>query len=244
MEQVKSIEALKLVLDEEMGNLANGAYLEQVLTPGFVDKRIYAIYLIETYHYTYHNARNQALVATRPERGDVRYMKYCLKHAMEEAGHELMALHDLKKAGYSSIDYKVMTDEDLPKPLMETEVLISYLYRVSSTGNPLARLGYSFWAERVYEYLAPLMMMFNHLGVEKSAMTFLTDHSSIDQEHAIEVDRAINMFAKNDQDWADIENCMRTSLRLKARVMDAVFLEFVKLKEGSSTRYAFLNEPK
>lgn len=242
MKHATTIDELKLILDDEMGNLANGAYLEKVLTPGFVDKRIYAIYLIETYHYTYHNARNQALVATRPERGDVRYMKYCLKHAMEEAGHELMALHDLKKAGYSTVDYKLMEDSDLPRPLMATEVLISYLYRVSTTGNPLARLGYSFWAERVYEYLAPLMLMFGHLGVEKSAMTFLTDHSSIDQEHAIEVNRAINMFAKTEQDWIDIENCMKTSLRLKARVMDAVFEEFVKLKEGTSDRYSFLNK--
>ena len=238
----KTIAELKLILDDEMGNLANGDNLEKVLTPGFVDKRLYAIYLIETYHYTYHNARNQALVATRPEKLDARYMKYCLKHAMEETGHELMAVHDLKKAGFLQKELKEFRDTDLPKPLMTTEVLIAYLYRVSTTGNPLARLGYSFWAERVYEYLAPLMEMFTHLGVEKSAMTFLTDHSTIDADHAEEVDRAINMFAKTEQDWEDIENCMRTSLRLKARVMDSVFEEFVKLKKGTSNRYDFLNK--
>lgn len=238
----KSTADLKLVLDLEMENMVNVDNLEKVLTPGFVDKRLYAIYLIETYHYTYHNARNQALVACRPERTDPRYMKYCLKHAMEETGHELMALHDLKKAGWNLVDIKDQKDTDLPKPLMQTEVLIAYLYRVSTTGNSLARLGYSFWAERVYEYLAPLMEMFNHLGIEKSAMTFLTDHSEIDAGHAEEVDRAINMFVKTEEDWSDIEECMKTSLRLKARVMDAVFDEFVKLKEGTSTRYNFLNK--
>jgi hypothetical protein len=242
MKRASSTEELKLILDEEMGNIVNAEYLELVLTPGFVDKRIYAIYLIETYHYTYHNARNQALVATRPECRDIRYMKYCLKHALDEAGHELMALHDLKKSGYFSIDYKEMKDSDLPKPLMATEILIAYLYRVSTTGNPLTRLGYSFWAERIYEYLSPLMAMFSQLGVEKSAMTFLVDHSVIDAEHAIEVDRAINMFAKTPQDWEDIEDCMKTSLRLKAKVMDAVFEEFVKLKKGTSDRYNFLNK--
>ncbi len=238
----KTIAELKLVLDDEMGNLANGDNLEKVLTPGFVDKRLYAIYLIETYHYTFHNARNQALVATRQDKLDVRYMKYCLKHALEETGHELMTVHDLKKAGYYQKELREFQPSDLPQPLMATEILIAYLYRVSTTGNPLARLGYSFWAERVYEYLAPLMQMFGALGVEKSAMTFLTDHSDIDADHAEEVDKAINMFAKTEQDWADIEECMKASLRLKARVMDAVFEEFVKLKEGTSDRYKFLNK--
>jgi hypothetical protein len=231
---MKSLEWLKESLDREMEMLVAGPNLEKLLEPGFVDKRIYAIYLIETYHYTFHNARNQALVATREDVRDVRYMKFCLKHALEEAGHELMAYHDLKKAGYN------IELEAIPKPLMATDLLVAYLYRTSTHGNPIARLGYSFWAERIYEYFAPVMGLIGKLGIDKAATTFLTDHSEIDKDHAEQVDRAITMFVKTDTDWQAVHDTMVTSLRLKAKIMDAVFEEFIKLKEGTSTRYSFL----
>ncbi len=233
---MKSIEWLKESLEKEMELLVAGPNLEKLLEPGFVDKRIYAIYLIETYHYTFHNARNQALVATRTDVTDVRYMKFCLKHALEEAGHELMAFHDLKKAGYP------IELANLPAPLMSTDILVAYLYRISSTGNPLARLGYSFWAERIYEYFAPVIGLIAKMGIEKSATTFLSDHSEIDKEHAAQVDNAIMMFAKNEADWQAIHDTMVASLRLKAKIMDAVFEEFIKLKEERSNRYLFLNK--
>ncbi|MBS1970541.1 MAG: iron-containing redox enzyme family protein [Bdellovibrionales bacterium] len=231
-----SLKQLKERLTQEFMKLGSSPYLAQVMEPGFADKRLYGLYLLETYHYTYHNARNQALVATRPERMDVRYAKFCLKHAEDEMGHELMALHDLKNLGYD------VPDEDhLPKPLTATETLIAYLYHVSRNGHPLARLGYSFWAEQSYGYIQPLLEMISGgLGVPNKAMTFFREHSSIDEVHAKQVEETIERFAKTKEDWSAIEECMVNSLILTARMMDQVFEDFMKVKAGETARVPFI----
>jgi hypothetical protein len=230
-----SLENLKLRLEKTVEELMGGPNLEKVMTPGFADKRLYAIYLTETYHYTRHNSRNQALVATRREHIDPRYLKFCLRHAEEEVGHELMALHDLKNMGFQ------VTEESLPRPLNSTLTLISYLYQVAQYENPLARLGYSFWAERSYQYIRPLLnLLSTGLGIEKKSMTFFNEHSEIDVDHAKMVDDTIGRFAKTEHDFIAIGDCLETSLRLTSGMMDEVFCEFVKIKEGNSSRYTFL----
>lgn len=230
-----SIEKLNARLEFEMENLSRSPNLEKVLEPGFVDKRLYAIYLCETYHYTLHNARNQALVATRRDTSNIQYMKYCLKHALEETGHEMMALHDLKNLGFE------VSEKTLPKPLMTTETLVAYLYHISEHFSPLARLGYSYWAERSYEFIQPLLAMLSDgIGVPKKAMTFFNEHSEIDAKHAEEVEESIKRFVKTEEDWNAVEEVMVGSLILTTRMMDEVFDQFCNLKEGKPTRYKFL----
>lgn len=231
-----SLANLKEKLNQTMESLAGGPNLEKVMTPGFADKRLYAIYLTETYHYTKHNARNQALIATRPENIDPRYMKFCLRHAEEEVGHELMALHDLKAMGYS------VEEKTLPTALNATQALIGYLYFIAEKGHPLARLGYSFWAERSYDYIRPMLNLISGpLGIEKKAMTFFNEHSEIDVNHAKQVDEVIERFVKTPEEWAAVESCMVTSLTLTARMLDEVFFEFTKLKNNEPIRYQFLS---
>ena len=230
-----SIEKLKARLELEMDNLQQSENLFKVLEEGFADKRLYGIYLTETFHYTFHNSRNQALVAARKDTMNINYMKYCLKHAGEEAGHEMMAFHDLKSLGFDA-DVK-----DLPSPLKTTQALIAYLYYIAEYGNPVARLGYSFWAERSYEYIQPILKLLSEgLEVGKKSMTFFNEHSEIDIQHAIDVENAIAKYAKTDQDWQDIEDCMVNSLLLTTRMLDEVLDEFVKVKEEKETRYKFL----
>ncbi len=230
-----NVKALNARLETEMENLSRSPNLEKVLEPGFVDSRLYAMYLCETYHYTLHNARNQALVATRRDATNIQYMKYCLKHALEEAGHEMMALHDLKSLGF---DINV---ETLPKPLVSTETLVAYLYHISEHFSPVARLGYSYWAERSYEFIQPLLAMLSDgIGIPKKAMTFFNEHSEIDAKHAEEVEEAINRFVKSPEDWNAVEEVMVGSLILTTRMMDQVFDEFCKLKDGQISRYTFL----
>lgn len=93
--------------------------LSKTILSGDFDVRLYAIYLLETYHYTVHNSRNQALVGASLElSADIQYLKFCLKHAYEEAGHELMALHDLKTLGLSELP------SPLPTPVQANEILL------------------------------------------------------------------------------------------------------------------------
>ncbi len=215
---------------------SNSANTLRLLSLDHVDRRIYGLFLIETYHYTRHNARNQALVATRDERLDVNYMKFCLKHAMEEAGHEYMAFADLNSLGAR------FSEDELPEPLEDTKTLIAYLYHVSQHGNPLARLGYSFWAESCYAYTNSTKEIFKEaLGIQSNQMTFLEAHAAIDEAHFEEVKFAINRFVKTDADWKALEEVMLHSLLLTGRVMDNVIGQYLDMVDGKPTRYAILD---
>lgn len=208
----------------------------RTIQEGKVDKKLYALYMFETFHYTYHNARNQALVGVRLPEGYTQYQKFCFEHANEETGHELMALHDV----LSALGTK-QKPVNLPKPLPATEVLIGYLYWISVQGNPLQRLGYSFWAENSYAYINPLVEKIKTtLALKTSQMTFFIAHSAIDKDHAEEVQRMIVNHCKTDEDWADVTRVAETSLRLTGNMLEDVYWEHQKLIRGEAKGYEFL----
>ncbi|NOK36002.1 iron-containing redox enzyme family protein [Corallococcus exercitus] len=210
--------------------------LARAIRTGEFTPELYMIYMLETYHYTAHNARNQALVGLVHNENPV-YMKFCFEHAAEEAGHELMALHDLRSLGRTGAALVP------PQPLPETETLIAYLYWVSRSGNPVRRLGYSFWAESSYKHINPLVgRVKQQLGLKDSQLTFFVAHSSIDEAHAEEVRTVIERVAKTDEDWEAITETAETSLRLTGRMLDAVHGEFRKLMGGEKSRYVAARE--
>lgn len=231
-----TLETLKETLDNSWDNILAQSSFVQGITTGNFDDRLYAMYLVETCHYTVHNPRHQALVGVRAEDHGPGYQRYCFQHAEEETGHELMALHDMMSLGLEEGTFA------LPPPLPDTEILIAYLYWISGQGNPLQRLGYSFWAEQSYSYIAPLIQKIQvTLGLTASQMTFLTAHAQIDVTHAKEVTDMVVQQCKTEQDWCDIERVMVTSLDLTSRMMDLVYREYEKLRDGENSPYTFLN---
>ncbi len=200
-----------------------------------VDKSLYVIYMIETYHYTAHNARNQALVGVRHAE-NVQYSKFCFEHASEEVGHEKMALHDVMSIGLKEHAF------DIPAPLPETEILIAYLYWISLTGNPLQRLGYSYWAENAYQYINPLIEGLREtLELKPSQLTFFIAHSDIDADHFDEIKSIMQRTCKSEADWEDIARVMETSLRLTGAMLEASYEEYERYVSGTSNRYRFLD---
>ena len=229
-----TVESLREELAAEWRRLLAGSDLARLVLEGTYDRRLYALYLIETFHYTRENPRHQALVGARPD-VDPGYARFCFKHASEEVGHEMMAVHDLRSLGHD------VEAGDLPAPLEATEVLSSYLYRTAQTGHPLARAGYSFWAESSYEHIGPLLAAAqDQLGIEDRNMTFLVAHARIDADHAQEIDQVLRRFAVTRDDWDAVERVMRTSLRLTVDMLDAVALEYRAVAEGRSGRVAHL----
>lgn len=221
------VDRLDLILGEEFMRILQGDRLARAMQPGFADVRLYASYLVQTYHYTWHNPRHQALVVSTKREFPVGYAKYCLSHSREEWGHEQMALNDLR-----SLDFT----DDLarwPQPLPETRKLIDYLYEISATGSPYARLGYTFWAERCYGFInSSLKEMAKKLALGPGSMTFLVEHSTIDETHAREVEETIAEFVKTPEDEAAVREVMLVSLKLTVEMMDAVFDNFLAMKTG------------
>jgi pyrroloquinoline quinone (PQQ) biosynthesis protein C len=226
---------LKTKLDQEWADLFRTSSFIKAVQAGEATKALYGLYLLETYHYTRHNARNQALVGVRSEEHDPQYQRFCFHHAADEAGHELMALHDVRSLGVSDVQSK------LPAPLPETTTLVAYLYWISFQGNPAQRLGYSFWAENCYEHILPLMgQVTEKLGLTSAQTTFFVAHADIDVEHAAQVQAMLVRQCRTAEDWAAVAEVMTVSLRLTGRMMDAVYDEYLRLTAGTSDRCDFL----
>lgn len=200
-----------------------------------ISKELFAIYMLETYQYTKHNPRNQALVGARNISIPHKYRSYCYKHAREETGHEEMALSDVRALGFE------LPDVELLKPLPATETLIAYLYWISSQGNPVQRLGYSYWAENCYRYINPTIEQLSRvLSLQKNQLSFFIAHSSIDEKHAKEVTDMITLYCKSDDDYNDICRVMETSLYLTGKILSNVYVEYEQLLRGDISQYQFL----
>lgn len=232
----KFFSQLDAQLDQMWGDLIKTSPLLASIEEGRMTRALYAMYMLETYHYTAHNARNQAMVGLRPECG-APYMKFCLEHAADEVGHEKMALHDVLSMGLKDADIVV------PPPLLETEVLISYLYWVSVTGNPLQRLGYSYWAESCYGYINPLIEKIQkQLQLKPSQMTFFVAHSDIDEDHFLEVRNTIKRTCKTPADLEAVRKVMVHSLQLTGKMLDGVYAAYERHLSAPSEAHAFLRD--
>jgi hypothetical protein len=202
------------------------------------DRRIIAIYLIQVYHYAFHTSRNQALVGVNLRNTDTQYMQFCFEHALEEAGHELMALHDLETIGI-----KFNNSDEIPGPLPATEQLVAYLYYISSQGNPVQRLGYSYWSETSYSFIRAFMdILMVSMKLQKNQMTFFYSHSNIDEKHADDVTRILLKVCKTDKDWESVKKVAKITLALTNTMFHESFEEFLRLREGESSEYSFINE--
>lgn len=231
---------------DELEELIRSEWKEALSQPriaGFIDtaaandRRIIAVYLIQVYHYAFHTARNQALVGVNLANTHTQYMQFCFEHALEETGHELMALHDLE-----SIGIKFNGRENIPQALPSTDLLIAYLYFVASQGNPVQRLGYSYWSETSYSFIRTFMdILIQSMDLEKKQMTFFYSHSHIDDKHAKDVAEILVKVCKTEEDWNAVKQVAKITLRLTKDVFHESFEEFLKLSRGESSAYSFIN---
>ncbi|HVH44632.1 MAG TPA: iron-containing redox enzyme family protein [Labilithrix sp.] len=200
------------------------------------ERTLYALWLCQVAHLTRHTSAHQALVGTRIAEIDHRYARFCFEHALEEVGHENMALHDLRQMGLQAASI-----EALPAPLPETERLTAYLYYVAERGHPAARLGYSYWAEKCYPFLQPLISGVKaKLGLSNTQMTFFVSHSTIDEKHGRDVERIVEHVCKTPEDWYSVRRAMADTLDLSVEIFSAVHAEAQKVAAGTSLYTEFL----
>ncbi len=202
------------LVKEEWRQITETNPLARYVRQNKVDKELYYVLISQNYHYTKHNARNQALVGVRSLDAPDAYTSFCFHHAHEETGHENMALHDLRTLNLGHKDLVPMTPE--------TETFIAYVYWVASTGSPFRRLGYSFWAESVYVHIDGLLAKIKaDLALAPKQMTFFVAHSAIDEEHAVEVRKILELCPE--EQWPDVENVMLTTIRLTGSLLTSVY---------------------
>ena len=115
----------------------------------------------------------------------------------------------------------LLNKDDLQrKPLPATEALIGYLYFVAFKYGPLPRLGYSFWAEDVYEQIdEALVKIRKDLSLADKNMTFFVAHAKIDEKHIDQVTDCIERFVKTPAEQAAVEQVARTTIFLTGQML-------------------------
>ena len=223
---------IESAIERKWGEILGSSRLVRSIMTDGLRIELYTIYMLETFHYTAHNARNQAAAGIQHAAHNAMYAKFCFEHAAEETGHEKMALHDLRALGIA------VDEESLPPPLPETETLIGYLYWISTNGNPYRRLGYSLWAESSYQYINPIVSKVQEtLSLTDSQLTFFRAHSEIDDEHAKQVRQTILRTCKKEEDWVALRDVALTSLDLTGRMLEGVYNDYRQLQDGVSPRF-------
>ena len=127
----------------------------------------------------------------------------------EEKGHDLWILNDIAAAGGDR--HAVAQGQ----PHLSTELMVSYAWDSITRGNPVSFFGMVLVLEGTSVNLATPMaaLIQQQLGLPDSAMTYLTSHGSLDQDHirffAALMDKVTDM-----DDQAAIVHMARVMFRL------------------------------
>ena len=138
----------------------------------------------------------------------------------EEKGHDLWILNDIAAAGGDR--HAVAQGQ----PHLSTELMVSYAWDSITRGNPVSFFGMVLVLEGTSVNLATPMaaLIQQQLGLPDSAMTYLTSHGSLDQDHirffAALMDKVTDM-----DDQAAIVHMARVMFRLYGDVFRSLPME-------------------
>jgi hypothetical protein len=178
----------------------------------------YASYLRQVFHHTRENPQIQAL-ATVYFRGHQRAaIKRFFKHASSEIGHDQLALEDLKTLGE---DVDALPYEN---PLPETTALLAFPFYQIHNLNPVGYLGYLFFLEFLPTGSGgALMTALDRVGVPRTAMRFLHDHSTIDVGHNRMMENYAEILITTQRELRSVVYAMQVTGVLYARMIEAAF---------------------
>jgi pyrroloquinoline quinone (PQQ) biosynthesis protein C len=167
------------------------------------------------YFYTSVNPQIQALAAVHFKGQQKRFVKQFFKHAISEIGHDSLALNDLRTLGYD-IDF-ISRGE----PSAQTQALISYPFFLIQHKSPVSYLGYLFHLEFAPTAIGDEAIEgFLKSGIPLSALTFLTEHATVDLVHNKLMESYIEGLVKTNEDYYNVVTAMRNTAEYHTRMMD------------------------
>ncbi|MES3004110.1 MAG: iron-containing redox enzyme family protein [Pseudomonadota bacterium] len=208
------VASLRLAVDAEWARIKTSGFWQRVMTAP-VTSSLWKDLMLQVYHYSKHNSTNQAVTAFVPAPEGL--LKFVYRHAAEELGHERMVTHDLKSVG-------LLDEADLTAaPFPATEALTGYLYYVALRYGPVARLGYSFWAEGAHSHIQEVLGKIRQdLQLTSKNVTFFGAHAEADEQHILQVEDAIAKYAVTPQEQELVTRVAQTTLFLTGQLLEEV----------------------
>ncbi|MCG8424838.1 MAG: iron-containing redox enzyme family protein [Proteobacteria bacterium] len=228
METRALFEQLAAAEQEGWNEIYEGDFIRHLRTHG-IDRDLYVALMTEIYHYTRHNAQNQALAVLGVQSDRLALLKYCLHHAYQEAGHDQMVIRDLAQVGVQR------ETVESSNPLPETQAFVAYLYQLAHNRDATHRLGYSYWAENAYAYISELIEAIKRdVKLTDDQLTFFVEHSTIDEAHFAQVKNIIANSCVTEEQQAGALDALKVTLRLTGNIMDAVYREVQKRRSRTA----------
>ncbi len=190
----------------------------QRLASGELGVEHYKAYLRQVFHHTRENPQLQALATVYFKGHQRSVVKRFFKHATSEIGHDQLALQDLQALGE---DVSQMPVEN---PLPATSALLAWGFYQIYVKNPVAYLGYLYFLEFTPTSSgAHYMDQLRGLGVPDEGLTFLQDHTTIDQGHNRLMHSYLDDLVTSSDDAQVVAYSMRTTGHLYARMIEDAF---------------------
>jgi pyrroloquinoline quinone (PQQ) biosynthesis protein C len=190
----------------------------QRLQRGEVGLDHYAAYLRETYFYTREDPQKQATATARFRGADREMVKYFLRHALSEVGHDQMALNDLATIGFDTSP--IPAEEPLPATIAMT----GFAYYAIHYRQPISYLGWLYFLEFLPTSSGGgIAAALTRIGVPETAMTFLDEHRTVDTQHNKLMRIYADHMIRTHGDLAEVAYAMTVTGALFANMLEGAF---------------------
>jgi thiaminase len=155
----------------------------------WTERRAYADWLVQTYYYVRHSTRLLATAAGRfaqDEAGDTLHHRFAV-HIAEEKRHEQLALHDLKKLGFTLGDF---AERHPTRIFYETQY-----YKIERQG-PAVLFGYILPLEAIGPASGKRVLAAVTTAFGPKTDTFLRVHADEDEDHIQKALRLLELVSE------------------------------------------------
>jgi pyrroloquinoline quinone (PQQ) biosynthesis protein C len=214
MEVSSSFETIYSEWQNQLKEVRQLAWFKRIQS-GEIELPHYKGYLLETYHNTRYNPQLQAFTTMymKPNHDIVRSF---YRHATSEIGHDHLALNDLSALGTDIT--KIISS----RPLPETVALTAFALFQIQFQNPICYLGYLFHLEFMpTQYGEEYITILKRKGIPDNALTFIDEHSKVDEGHNKLMKKYILDLVKTPTDLEEVVYSVKAACKLHGHMICA-----------------------
>lgn len=215
----RAFDRLLAVFDEELARFQDSRALRFLHSEAFGVEH-YASVLREIYFYTRDSPQLQAAFTLSFQGEQRRAVRRMLGHAMDEIGHEELALGGLRALG---IETEGLEREN---PLPSTLPILAHASYLLSRANPVGYLGQVFFLEFLPTRSGgALMDVLRSKGIPEEALEFLAEHAAVDVHHNRLMEHHIEALVRDEHDLEAVAYAIRCTAHLYAQMLEGAFAE-------------------
>lgn len=176
---------------------------------GQVDIHTYTAFLVQAYHHVKHTVPLLMACGSRlPEKYE--WLRQDIgEYIEEEKGHHEWILSDLTQCGFDASAARENRGQGAVG--LPIEMMVAYLYHQIDRHNPMAFFGMVWVLEGTSVTVGGDManLVKHHLSLPDAAMSYLTSHSMLDQEHIGFFESLMNKVTHPDDQAAIVDGAKR-----------------------------------